>query len=52
MSDITDKLITPSDWDDQIICRRKLDESRGQESICECLRCKEEKEAQHGSDCP
>ena len=32
------------------ICRKKLDGSRGQESICECPLCKEERKAKETLD--
>ena len=32
------------------ICRKKLDESRGQESICDCPLCKEERKAKEALD--
>ena len=44
MTDVTDQTINPSDWDDQIICRRKLDEERRNEWICQCPVCKLKKE--------
>lgn len=43
MTDVTDHIITPNDLDDQIICRRKLDEERGNEWICQCPKCCEER---------
>jgi hypothetical protein len=35
---------------ESVICRKKLDESRGRESICECPLCREEKRGKEASD--
>ncbi len=43
-------VIAPEDWEPhQVICRRLLDESRGQPNICGCPVC--EKEREEGDEC-
>jgi len=45
MADPTDRAIEPVEWEDsQVICRRKLDEERGNPWICGCERCRLERE--------
>lgn len=43
MMDPTDQAMM-LDVDNQIICRRKLDECRGNSWLCECPRCLQEKQ--------
>ncbi len=44
-TDITEKLIFPDEWEGpEIICRKALDESRGQKSICGCPKCQIEED--------
>lgn len=49
--DPTDLIIAPEDWEPHgVICRKALDESRGQESICGCQVCeRQRKEGNEGN---
>lgn len=39
-----DQVINPPNWEgNDVICRRKLDEERGNPWICECMLCKRER---------
>ncbi len=43
MKDVTESIVDPSDWEPhQVICRKKIDETRGNPQICLCYRCRNE----------
>jgi hypothetical protein len=49
--DPTDNVIAPEDWEPhQVICRRALDEDRGNPWICGCTACKGEREDDRSKD--